>query len=232
MQATKAFCPSSERGFTLIELLVVIAIIAILAGILFPVFARAKRAAKQTTCISNLRQVGAATAMYMSDYDGIFPHALDASDKYSPSIWEAFPEFQAKIANMPMLHEVLQTYVKSNSIFMCPSDTGTTVLDSHFPQQFNTSPSMYSTYGSSYFFRTEIAFRAFSDSSFQLPANVNVYFDGAGHWHGDGRGLRPDDNYDTVIRLLRGYRYNVLFGDFHAKSLSKDQMQQAWATPL
>jgi general secretion pathway protein G len=91
---------------------------------------------------------------------------------------------------------------------------------------------MYLTYGSSFFFRTEIAFRAFSDSTFQLPANVNVYFDGAGHWHGDGRGLRENDDFDTVVRLMRGYRYNCLFGDFHAKSLSRDQMQTAWATPL
>ena len=48
---------------------------------------------------------------------------------------------------------------------------------------------MYQTYGSSYFFRTEIAFRSYSDSSFQLPANTNVMFDGAGHWHGSGRAL-------------------------------------------
>ncbi len=225
--------PRSANGaFTLIELLVVIAIIAILAGILFPVFARAKRSAKQTACISGLKQVGAATAMYMSDHDGVFPHALDASDKYSPQIWDAFPEFRARIDSMPMLHEVLQPYVKSKEVFFCAADTGTSVLDSHFPQVFVTSPSMYRTYGSSYFFRTEIAFRAFTDSSFQLPANVNVYFDGAGHWHGDGRGLQADDSFDTVVRLLRGYRYNVLFGDFHAKSLSKDQMQQAWGTPL
>jgi general secretion pathway protein G len=222
----------SEQGFTLIELLVVIAIIAILAGILFPVFARAKRSAKQTVCLSNLKQVGSATALYMSDYDGVFPHALDASDKYAPNIWDPFPEFQARIATMPMLHEALQPYVKSKDVFQCPSDSGTEVLDSHFPQKFPTSPSMFAKYGSSYFFRTEIAFRAFSDATFQLPANVNVYFDGAGHWHGDGRGLREDDDYDTVVRLMRGYRYNCLFGDFHAKSLSKDQMQDAWNTPL
>jgi prepilin-type N-terminal cleavage/methylation domain-containing protein len=221
-----------REGFTLIELLVVIAIIAILAGILFPVFARAKRSAKQTTCLSNLKQVGSGTALYMSDFDGVFPHALDASDKYSPNIWDPYPDFQQRIATMPMLHEVLQPYIKSKGVFECPADSGTQVLDSHFPQKFPTSPSMYSKYGSSYFFRTEIAFRAFSDSTFQLPANVNVYFDGAGHWHGDGRELREDDDYDTVIRLLRGYRYNCLFGDFHAKSLSKGDMQQAWSTPL
>src|SRR5262245_29656521 len=62
------------RGFTLIELLVVIAIIAILASILFPVFAQARDAARKATCQSNLKQFGIAFAMYASDYDGLFPN--------------------------------------------------------------------------------------------------------------------------------------------------------------
>jgi prepilin-type N-terminal cleavage/methylation domain-containing protein/prepilin-type processing-associated H-X9-DG protein len=61
-------------GFTLIELLVVIAIIAILAAILFPVFAQARDAARKATCQSNLKQFGAAFAMYASDYDGLYPN--------------------------------------------------------------------------------------------------------------------------------------------------------------
>lgn len=63
----------SKKGFTLIELLVVIAIIAILAAILFPVFAQAKEAAKRTTCLSNQHQVGTATNMYMDTYDDRVP---------------------------------------------------------------------------------------------------------------------------------------------------------------
>ena len=61
--------PKKSAGFTLIELLVVIAIIAILAAILFPVFAQAKRSAQLTVCISNMKQVGAALMMYQGDYD-------------------------------------------------------------------------------------------------------------------------------------------------------------------
>jgi len=62
-----------RRGFTLIELLVVIAIIAILAAILFPVFAKARDAAKRTTCISNLKQIGTAVSMYVQDNDDTYP---------------------------------------------------------------------------------------------------------------------------------------------------------------
>ncbi|HZH99434.1 MAG TPA: prepilin-type N-terminal cleavage/methylation domain-containing protein [Fimbriimonadaceae bacterium] len=221
-----------KRGFTLIELLVVIAIIAILAALLFPVFARAKHAAKQTTCISNLSQIGKSIGLYMGDHDDIFPFAVDASDKYTPSIWDGHPEWQQHIQNMPMLHEALQPYLKSRDIFKCPADNGTEMLDNHFNQQFRTSPNLYAQHGSSYFFRTEIAFRAYSQTSFQLPANVNVLFDGAGHWHGSKPRLVQGDTIENYFDKLDGFRYNTLFGDFHVKSLPYDRLQDAWSTEL
>ena len=65
-----------RKGFTLIELLVVIAIIAILAAILFPVFAQAREKARQTSCINNLKQYGTAMQMYLSDWDETLIHSL------------------------------------------------------------------------------------------------------------------------------------------------------------
>ena len=67
-----------RTGFTLIELLVVIAIIAILAAILFPVFAQAREKARATACLSNEKQIGAAYMMYATDYDGFLPLTLDS----------------------------------------------------------------------------------------------------------------------------------------------------------
>lgn len=221
-----------RRAFTLIELLVVIAIIAILAALLFPVFARAKAAAKQVHCVSNLSQIGKGIAMYMIDYDGIWPHALDASDKYASQIWSGNPEWQIRISEMPLMHEVVQPYVKSKEVFQCPSDTGTQVLDNHLFIPFASSPSMFRTYGSSYFYRTEIGFRWLADTSFQLPADVNVMFDGAGHWHGSSAAVSQSDTFETAYEKLDKYRYNILYGDLHAKNRSYDQLQAAWSVPL
>jgi prepilin-type N-terminal cleavage/methylation domain-containing protein/prepilin-type processing-associated H-X9-DG protein len=73
-----------DRGFTLIELLVVIAILAILAALLFPVFAQAREKARQTACLSNLKQIGAALMMYVQDYDGFLPDCCSWS---RASVW-------------------------------------------------------------------------------------------------------------------------------------------------
>lgn len=91
------------RGFTLIELLVVIAIIAILASILFPVFARAREAARRTTCLSNLRQIGVACSMYAQDYDGSYPVDDHICNPHLRLVTQLWP------------------YIKNMGIFYCPS---------------------------------------------------------------------------------------------------------------
>src|SRR5271155_883093 len=81
-----------SKGFTLIELLVVIAIIAILAAILFPVFAKVREKARQTSCASNMKELGLAFAQYTEDYDETYPFAQDDHYIYgnsdpNPSEW-------------------------------------------------------------------------------------------------------------------------------------------------
>ena len=112
---------SARKGFTLIELLVVIAIIAILAAILFPVFAKAREKARQTSCLSNLKQIALAAQMYEQDYDEIFP--LDTN-------WPQ-PAYQF------LLPDVLNPYVKNYQVWICPSDHYTVTQSATVPS-FNT----------------------------------------------------------------------------------------------
>jgi prepilin-type N-terminal cleavage/methylation domain-containing protein len=220
-----------KRGFTLVELLVVIAIIAILAAILFPVFARAKRSAQQAKCISNLAQIGKAISLYMDVSDDKWPFGVDPADKYTPQIWASFPEFQRLIPSIPLMHVLLQPYCTSLQVWECPSDKGQLIDDTSF-EQINTTPSSYRTYGSSYYYRTEVTVRQLSGTSLPDISGVNIYFDGSGAWHTGKDILRPTDSYDERVSKLRDYRYNVLFGDLHVKNITEPQYRAAWATPV
>ena len=104
-------------GFTLIELLVVIAIIAILAAILFPVFARARENARRASCSSNLKQMGLAFIQYTQDYDETFPDAHPDEDCTNSIV--SSPQYFA--SDNVIWADVLQPYVKSTQIFLCPS---------------------------------------------------------------------------------------------------------------
>jgi len=109
-----------RRGFTLIELLVVIAIIAILAAILFPVYAMMKERARQAACLSNLKQLGIAMGMYTDDYNDTYPIAYDT--------WLNENRDPATRDNMAAnnSHATLYPYVKSAQLYMCPSDRSMT----------------------------------------------------------------------------------------------------------
>jgi len=101
-----------KSGFTLIELLVVIAIIAILAAILFPVFARARESARRTKCINNLRQIGIAVSSYANDYKGdfIYPRVYNE--------WWGSPYNQSA----EDVVAAYRPYIKTDDVFKCPDD--------------------------------------------------------------------------------------------------------------
>jgi prepilin-type N-terminal cleavage/methylation domain-containing protein/prepilin-type processing-associated H-X9-DG protein len=113
-----------KTGFTLIELLVVIAIIAILAAILFPVFARAREKARQTSCASNMKQLGLAGIMYKTDYDGLIDYWY---------MWAG--------SNIYFWWERWQPYVKNQQIFICPSAPAISAWG--LPAQYNTKATDY-----------------------------------------------------------------------------------------
>lgn len=110
---------ASKRAFTLIELLVVIAIIAILAAILFPVFAQARAKARQAACLSNMKQIGTAITMYSQDYDECIVPSENGPTGYLTS-WPS----------------LIQPYVKNADVFVCPgADDAPTHGDPQFVQQ-------------------------------------------------------------------------------------------------
>jgi len=108
-----------RRGFTLIELLVVIAIIAILAAILFPVFAQAREQARKASCLSNMKQMGLAVDMYAQNYDEMMPPYWDATYDFAASD----PAIRKKADGAWHVNYLwcLQPYLKNQQIQACPS---------------------------------------------------------------------------------------------------------------
>ena len=130
-----------RRGFTLIELLVVIAIIAILAAILFPVFARAKEAAKRTACLSNVRQIATAFLMYGTDEDDRLPDRRDVKrDLRGTATW-SWPPSDPRGGWATV---VLAPYAKSRDLWSCPSVSGSAM--GRLPQVEQATPEGTSRY--------------------------------------------------------------------------------------
>lgn len=117
-----------RHAFTLIELLVVIAIIGILAAILFPVFVQAKESAKKTTCLSNLKQVGYAFEMYMTDYDGRLPDRRDLKQSL-PGGWKPWTSWPTSDPRAGWAAVVFNPYLKNTDVWTCPSVKGSVIGD-------------------------------------------------------------------------------------------------------
>ncbi|MFO7947760.1 MAG: DUF1559 domain-containing protein [Armatimonadota bacterium] len=204
------------RGFTLIELLVVIAIIAILAAILFPVFARAREKARQASCLSNVKQMALAVKMYVSDYDGVFPfcHIETGQTQYN---WYERKTGSTYMPTQLFWQDMLYPYIKNEAIFTCPS-----------------RPQYWTGYGWNIYlgYHTNSSGSAIYDGRHEAelthPAETAMI--------ADGRRVYGDFNHQLVFRLfyissgsldnwigIHNDLINIALADGHAKAYRPDQ---------
>jgi len=220
-----------QRGFTLIELLVVIAIIAILAAILFPVFATAREKARQSSCASNLKQIGLAYVQYCQDYDEVTPRAVYDGPREQPF-------FAANPYNYGITPgSLLQSYIKTTLVWRCPSDPVT-------PSTVDPSTGCcYGGYDNGSYIYNYYFMELYNPSStlavpiplavnqLQTPSNDAVFFDSWGNLGPAGLGWMFD--YPMLSRLIAtpssgsipgkaGHTYgtNIAYADGHVKWMS------------
>jgi prepilin-type N-terminal cleavage/methylation domain-containing protein/prepilin-type processing-associated H-X9-DG protein len=209
------------KGFTLIELLVVIAIIAILAAILFPVFARAREKARQTSCLSNLKQLGLAVMSYNTDWDGAYADSRDSNYPYSgwwtsgsgyqgashitnyaSRMW--FDDTQTTLAGVAAVYD---PYMKSSALWYCPSDN-------------NSDRWVAGAQRTSYYWRHALDYYAaannatISEAAVQRPAQLAMFIEEAWHDGGAGNPYLWNGTQTSAVKLC-----NAAFMDGHAKIL-------------
>ncbi|BDI29487.1 hypothetical protein CCAX7_15380 [Capsulimonas corticalis] len=213
----------SVQGFTLIELLVVIAIIAILAAILFPVFAKAREKARQISCISNLKQIGLGLAQYSQDFDETLPYARIDGIAGGPAPWQA----------------AIYSYVKSTQVFKCP-DNPANVTINNTPNTDRGYPAIPVSYvcvggsdinGAASFFGGPVVMPYFVPGVPGLdpaPAAIAQLVSPAttiavGETRAAGATPRADPEFwtDDNDMRMQGHtgQTNFLFADYHAKSM-------------
>ena len=201
-------------GFTLIELLVVIAIIAILAAILFPVFARARENARKATCQSNLKQLGSAMMMYSQDYDEMICPCY-----MYQGVW-------GDVSQLDWFDDLLLPYTKNREVVICPSgfydETGFSAPRNHWrngtkpmsygynhvdPGYWTMTPSFAGKYG----------LRMVSTAAIQDPSGTIWLFDA----HGPELWNEANTDYGTWSLPANRHNdsFNVLYADGHVKTV-------------
>ena len=178
-----------KKGFTLIELLVVIAIIAILAAILFPVFAKAREKARQSSCASNLKQLALAINSYKQDYDEMYPLSYPTTGPGGtrPTSCGGNPAY--------WWQDELVPYVKSDGVYICPSG--------------DRAPCLF-TVKCSYHVAQQMT--GTSDASVVNPADTFMIADG-----NMNAAVYPHDSLGAVARR-HSERFNAAYFDGHVKS--------------
>ena len=225
-----------KRAFTLIELLVVIAIIAILAAILFPVFAQAKAAAKKTTCLSNTRQIGTATMIYLNDYDDKYPQVKISSSR--PDVDDA--DGGIEDPDYGSVFVILYPYtgggkitaedLSKQKLYSCPEDTNPFGTDC---ATTNPAAPPITSYLINGFFvwglsETEITSTAdtiyFAERRTMAEKGEDPYCDDIYHpWFNPSNPLAPGNEMDPFTGAIGTHKHlgqsNFTFSDGHAKSL-------------
>ena len=185
-----------RRGFTLIELLVVIAIIAILAAILFPVFAKAREKARQTSCLSNLRQLGTAVLAYAQDYDERMPLSVGYQ---TPAVVLAGPEWPN------YWWEQVMPYMKNEQILACPSSGVKSVNSGGASDTRHTVNYAYNIKASGQSLGTCTA-----------PSETGINLDGPNNYWRLYNPTIPENAYLWATKIHND-GFNVNYADGHAK---------------
>jgi prepilin-type N-terminal cleavage/methylation domain-containing protein len=205
----------TQNGFTLIELLIVIAIIAVLAGLLFPVFAAARENGRKITCVSNLRQIGIGIALYTQDYDAFLPYAPNQDTKDVVTKCHAIAlgdPLDERAAILPDVRTVLKPYVVPNLVYQCPDDQ----LDpASMRACLHPKNTYFATFGSSYNYNDRVGLSIVPLSYFQQPSDSLLMQD-YDCWH----------NRTYRDSCTPGF-WDVLFADFHVKMCTILQREEA-----
>lgn len=225
----------SRRGFTLIELLVVIAIIAILAAILFPVFAQAREKARATACFNNEKQIGLALNTYLSDWDDTFPLNRFPNNPAALSM-TGYVDFSSSTAGGTARwnwRRAISMYVKSMSVWQCPSNdwawaNGGDESNQYYKDPSQKIPNSYA-YNGGFFQESAPVFtgvdtgpRARELAEIKDPSNLICIIETRTVW--------PDfytqnDAFDWTVETGKSVyqthqsRINFVFADTHAKAL-------------